>query len=66
MYVVTDQSNSLCQSKQMILEEMKIESGQKQTIKIFECQWEDFPDGPMVKTLPFNQGVWIQSLARKL
>ena len=45
---------------------MKIESGQKQTIKIFECQWEDFPDGPMVKTLPFNQGVWIQSLARKL
>ena len=33
---------------------MKIESGQKQTIKIFICQWEDFPGGPVVKTLPFD------------
>ena len=38
----------------MILEEMKIESGQKQTIKIFKCQWEDFPGGPVIKTLPFD------------
>lgn len=34
--------------------------------KKFKLNIRDFCRDPMVKTLPFNSGVWVQSLVREL